>query len=82
MVKFTSKVKGPFVTLIKISIHLIECISRHDSNPNPNPKDKPNRNTGPQVTTRWFTLRLSRHLVALILSKSSMDLIMCISGHK
>ena len=29
MVKFTSKVKGPFVTLIKISIHLIECISGH-----------------------------------------------------
>ena len=31
MVKFMRKVKGLFVTLIEISIHLIECISGHNS---------------------------------------------------
>ena len=29
MVKFTREVKGHFVTLTEIGIHLIECISGH-----------------------------------------------------
>ena len=31
MVKFMRKARGQFVTLIKVGIHLIECISGHNS---------------------------------------------------